>query len=70
LQSANWTIHVSRFGALVPPQHGIVCTHDANNPAATALVKTLRSFDLTVYERSGAEGQFDILVGLRPQNDR
>jgi hypothetical protein len=66
LQEAKWNIFVSRFGALVPPQHGIVCTHDTKNAAATELVRTLRSFNLTVYERSGTEDQFEILIGLKP----
>ncbi|HEX4997740.1 MAG TPA: hypothetical protein VFY29_05920 [Terriglobia bacterium] len=70
LRSAGWNVAVSNFGALVPPQHGIVCTHDDGNAAAAALVKTLRSYNLTVYERRGTPDQFEILVGLKPPNDR
>jgi hypothetical protein len=70
LNAAQWNVTVNRIGALVPPQYGVVITHDANNPAAPELVKTLRSFGLTVYERKGTPGQFEILIGLKPLRDR
>jgi hypothetical protein len=67
LQQAHWDVVVSRFGALVPPQHGVVCTHRPNDPTAAAVIKTLRSFNLTVYDRSGTTAEpFEIIVGLTP----
>ncbi|HEY2382830.1 MAG TPA: hypothetical protein VGK48_16770 [Terriglobia bacterium] len=65
LSQAQWSPVVSRFGALTPPQFGIVCTHSGTDKAAIALVETLRSFNLTVYERK-AEGNstLELLVGL------
>jgi hypothetical protein len=57
---------VSRFGALVPAQYGIICTHGPKEPAAAALVRLLRSFNLLVYERAGTPGQVEIVVGLKP----
>ena len=46
LSSAEWSIAVNRFGALAPPQYGIICTHAPSDRAALALVETLRSFNL------------------------
>ncbi len=66
LQNAKLNVVVNRFGALLPPQYGVVCTHGPNDSAASEFVKTMRSFNLTVYERSGSAGQFEILVGLNP----
>jgi hypothetical protein len=66
LQSAKLNVVVNKFGALLPPQHGVICTHGPNDTAAAELVKTLRSFNLTVYERGGTTGQFEVLVGLNP----
>jgi hypothetical protein len=67
LSSGSWSVSVSRLGALVPPQYGIICTHGPADRAAAALVETLRSFDLTVYERNAnGNSQFEILVGLKP----
>jgi hypothetical protein len=57
---------VSRFGALVPAQYGIICTHGPKEPVAAAMVRLLRSFNLLVYDRTGAPDQFEILVGLKP----
>jgi hypothetical protein len=59
-------VAVSRFGALVPAQYGIICTHGPKEPAAAALVRLLRSFNLLVYDRTGSPDQFEILVGLKP----
>lgn len=65
LNGAQWAPVVSRFGALTPPQYGIICTHNETDKAAIALVETLRSFNLTVYERkSEGNGTLEILVGL------
>lgn len=69
LSNAQWSIAVNRFGALAPPQYGIICTHAPSDPAAVALVETLRSFNLTVHERNSngnGSGRFEILVGLNP----
>jgi len=66
LQNAKLNVVVNKFGALLPPQHGVICTHGPNDTAAAELVKTLRSFNLTVYERNGTSGQFEVLVGLNP----
>jgi hypothetical protein len=69
LSNAEWSIAVSRFGALAPPQYGIICTHAPSDLAAVALVETLRSFKLTVYERNSngnSSGRLEILVGLNP----
>jgi hypothetical protein len=59
-------VAVSRFGALVPAQYGVICTHGPKDPAATALVRLLRSFNLLVFDRTGSPDQFEILVGLKP----
>jgi hypothetical protein len=66
LQDAGWTVVVSRFGALVPPQHGVVCTHASGNAAGSAFVQTLRKLGTTVHARSGPPEQFEIIVGLQP----
>jgi hypothetical protein len=69
LSNAEWSIAVSRFGALAPPQYGIICTHAPSDRAAVALVETLRSFKLTVYERNSngnGSARLEILVGLNP----
>ena len=65
LLEAQWSPVVSRFGALTPPQFGIICTHTGTDKAAIALVETLRSFKLTVYERKAeGNGTLEVLVGL------
>jgi hypothetical protein len=65
LSQAQWSPVVSRLGALTPPQFGIVCTHNGTDKAAIALVETLRSFSLTVYERKvEGLGTLEVLVGL------
>jgi hypothetical protein len=66
LQNAKLNVVVNKFGALLPPQHGIICTHGPNDSVALEFVKTLRSFNLTVFERNGTNGQFEVLVGLNP----
>jgi hypothetical protein len=66
LQNAKLNVVVNKFGALLPPQHGVICTHAPNDTAAAEFVKALRSFNLTVYERNGTTGQFEVLVGLNP----
>ena len=67
LSGAQWSTEVSRFGVLTPPQYGVICTHTPEDQAAIALVETLRSFNLIVYERN-ADGvdRTEIIVGLRP----
>ena len=66
VRNAELQVAVSQYGALVPEQYGIICTHGPKEPAAAAFVHLLRSFDLLVYDRAGAPGQFEILVGLKP----
>ena len=65
-RTAELQAAVSHFGALVPAQYGIICTHGPKEPAAVALIRLLRSFNLLVYERAGTEGEFELLVGLKP----
>lgn len=66
VRNAGLHVAVSRFGACVPAQYGIICTHASKEPAAAAFVRLLRSFNLLVYERAGTPDQFEILVGLKP----
>ncbi len=65
LGKASWNVTVSRVGSLTPSQFGIICTHGSSDEAARLLIDTLRSFNLTVYERSGS-GPLEILIGLKP----
>jgi hypothetical protein len=65
-RKAELQVAVSQYGALVPAQYGIICTHGPKEPAAAAFVRLLRSFNLVVYDRAGTPGQFEILVGLKP----
>jgi hypothetical protein len=66
VRAAELQVAVSHYGALVPAQYGIICTHGPEEPAAAAFVHLLRSFNLLVYDRAGTPGQFEILVGLKP----
>jgi hypothetical protein len=66
VRNAELQAAVSHYGALVPAQYGIICTHGPKEPAAAAFVRLLRSFNLLVYDRVGTAGQFEILVGLKP----
>jgi len=66
LQNARWNVVVSRFGGLVPPQHGVVCTHGPDNAAASAFVNSLKKLNMIVYDRGGTPDQFEIIIGLRP----
>jgi hypothetical protein len=66
IRNAALQVEVSRFGAMIPAQFGIICTHGPKEPAAAALIRLLRSFNLLVYDRAGMQGQFEILVGLKP----
>ena len=66
VRNAELQVAISRRGALVPAQYGIICTHGSKEPAAAALVQLLRSFKLLVYDRAGTPGQFEVLVGLKP----
>ena len=66
VRNAKLQVEISRFGALVPAQYGIICTHESKEPAAAALVRLLRSFNLLVYDRAGTQDQFEVLVGFKP----
>ena len=66
VRNAELQVAISQYGALVPAQYGIICTHGPKEPAAAAFVHLLRSFNLLVYDRAGTAGQFEILVGLKP----
>ena len=66
VRNAELQVAISQYGALVPAQYGIICTHGPKEPAAAAFVHLLRSFNLLVYDRAGTPGQFEILVGLKP----
>lgn len=66
LEKAQWSIFVTRVGALAPPQQGIICSHSPGDQAASALVSTLRSFNMIVHERSEDVDQVQIIVGLKP----
>jgi hypothetical protein len=66
LEKAQWHVVVSRVGALVPAQYGVICTHSPGNGPAAALVRALRSVNLVVYERTENLDQFQIIVGLKP----
>src|SRR5215471_3274224 len=66
VRNAELQVAVRQYGALVPAQYGIICTHGPKEPAAAAFVHLLRSFNLLVYDRAGTPGQFEILVGLKP----
>jgi len=66
LERARWSVYVSRVGALSPPQHGIICSHPANDAAASALVTALRSVNAIVYERTENLDQVRLIVGLKP----
>jgi hypothetical protein len=67
LENSQWNVFVTQVGALTPPQQGIICTHAPADAAASALVSTLRSFKLIVYERTENVDRFQIIVGLRPR---
>jgi hypothetical protein len=67
LEKATWSVFITPVGALTPPQHGIICTHNTGDAAALALVSTLRSFNLIVYERNETVDRLQIIVGLRPR---
>jgi hypothetical protein len=66
LEKAQWHVVVSRVGALVPAQYGVICTHSPGDGPASALVGALRSMNLVVYERTQTVDQLQIIVGLKP----
>jgi len=67
LERAEWRVVVSRVGALVPAQYGLICIHSPGDSAASALVSALRSANLIVYDRTETVDQFEIIVGLKPR---
>ncbi len=67
LEKTGWQVFISPVGALVPPQYGVICTHNAGDAAAAALIAGLRSANLIVYDRTETVDQFQIIVGLKPQ---
>ena len=67
LEKAGWQVFISPVGALVPPQYGVICTHNAGDAAAAALVAALRSANLIVYDRTETVDQVQLIVGLKPQ---
>jgi len=66
LEKAGWQVFISPVGALVPPQYGVICTHNGGDAAASALIAGLRSENIIVYDRTEAVDQFQIIVGLKP----
>ena len=66
LEKAGWQVFISPVGALVPPQYGVICTHNGGDAAASALIAGLRSENIIVYDRTEAVDQVQIIVGLKP----
>jgi hypothetical protein len=65
LEKAGCHVFGSRVGALVPAQYGVICAHRPGDGAASALISSLRSVHLLVYDRSESVDQFQVIVGLK-----